>query len=118
MATSRGLYATWTSGYGVLSKTAGTMWARSVRSISKMPNAPCISTTPFPEFENVPTIRSHDDLYQLSLKEPDMFWGKLARSRLEWLRDFRQVKDVNMSRGYIRWFLDGKINASGMYSHW
>ena len=71
-----------------------------------------ISTTPVPEFESG-SIKTHDDLYKLSLEKPDLFWGKLARSRLNWFKDFSLVRDCDLSKGYIRWFLDGKINASG-----
>ena len=70
-----------------------------------------VSTTPFPEFDS--RFKTHDELYQYSLDQPDSFWGTLARSRLDWFEDFGQVKDCDMKKGHIRWFLDGKINVSG-----
>ena len=72
-------------------------------------------STPIPEFENEPGIKSHKDLYDFSLANPDEFWGSLARSRLEWFEEFDSVKDCNMETGDISWFLNGKINVSGMY---
>lgn len=72
-----------------------------------------ITTTPFPEFDN-DGLKSHNDLYRLSIEDPDYFWGTLARSRLQWYEDFGLVKDCNMAKGHIRWFLDGKINAAGI----
>ena len=83
---------------------------QSSRSVSS--NRKHVSTTPVPEFESG-SIRTHDDLYKLSLAKPDLFWGKLARSRLDWYKDFSLVRDCDLSKGHIRWFLDGKINASG-----
>ncbi|XP_071080511.1 acetyl-coenzyme A synthetase 2-like, mitochondrial [Haliotis cracherodii] len=70
------------------------------------------TTTPFPEFEGVPSIKTHDDLYRFSLENPDVFWGKLARSRLKWFHDFHKVKDCDMTDGKIQWFEGGKLNAS------
>ncbi|KAH3855500.1 hypothetical protein DPMN_098068 [Dreissena polymorpha] len=70
-----------------------------------------VTSTPMQEFTN-DDIKSHEELYRLSLEKPDYFWGKLARSRLQWMRDFGLVKDCNMQTGHIRWFLDGKINAA------
>jgi len=83
-------------------------------------NARCNSistTTPFPEFEN-DGLKTHDDLYKLSINDPDHFWGTLARSRLQWFQDFNLVKDCDLRKGHIRWFQDGKINASGKQMKW
>ena len=74
--------------------------------------ARAITTTPLPEFESH-GFSSHDDLYRMSIDQPDHFWGTLARSRLSWIKDFGMVKDCDLRRGHIRWFLDGKINVSG-----
>lgn len=84
-------------------------------SILQVTNARCnsiLTTTPFPEFHSE-GIKTHDDLYKLSIEDPDYFWGTLARSRLQWNEDFGLVKDCDLKKGHIRWFLDGKINASG-----
>ncbi|XP_050404428.1 acetyl-coenzyme A synthetase 2-like, mitochondrial [Patella vulgata] len=71
-----------------------------------------ISTTAFPEFDSVTGLNSHEDLYKMSLERPDLFWGKLARSRLKWEKDFHTVQDCDMTQGKVNWFIDGKINAS------
>jgi hypothetical protein len=72
-------------------------------------------STPIPEFENEPGIKSHKDLYDFSLANPEEFWGRLAKSRLKWFDDFDTVKDCDMKTGQISWFLNGKINVSGRY---
>ncbi|XP_069118171.1 acetyl-coenzyme A synthetase 2-like, mitochondrial [Argopecten irradians] len=71
-----------------------------------------ITTTPFPEFQGDPQLKSHADLYNASLQNPDYFWGTLAKSRLQWFQKFNQVKDCDINKGHIRWFMDGKLNAS------
>ena len=55
----------------------------------------------------------HGALYEESLRDPEAFWGDLARQRLRWFRPFDQVMDCDMHQGRISWFNGGKINASG-----
>ncbi|OWF53758.1 Acetyl-coenzyme A synthetase 2-like, mitochondrial [Mizuhopecten yessoensis] len=71
-----------------------------------------ITTTPFPEFQGDSRFKSHADLHNASLQNPDHFWGTLAKSRLQWFQTFNQVKDCDINKGHIRWFMDGKLNAS------
>lgn len=73
------------------------------------------TTTPFPEFEDLP-VKSHDDLYKLSLENPDLFWGRLAKSRLEWFRHFDIVQECDIINGKFKWFSNGQINVSGKFS--
>ena len=55
----------------------------------------------------------HGALYEESLKNPEAFWGDLARRRLRWIKDFDQVMDCDMSKGSFKWFLGGVINVAG-----
>ncbi|KAI8484374.1 PREDICTED: acetyl-coenzyme A synthetase 2-like, mitochondrial isoform X2 [Branchiostoma belcheri] len=70
------------------------------------------TTTPMPEADGFPGVRTHQDLYEFSLREPDTFWGTLAKSRLQWFRSFDRVSDCDMSEGRIKWFLGGQLNVS------
>lgn len=79
----------------------GPSWLRTVST-----------TTPFPEFADLTQIQSHDDLHKFSLENPKEFWGRLARSRLQWDQDFQTVFDCCMEEGNFKWFLEGKLNAS------
>lgn len=72
-------------------------------------------TTSFPEFQNDPKLQNHDQIYKFSLENPDKFWSMLARSRLQWAKDFDITKDCDISKGHIQWFLGGQMNASGNY---
>ena len=74
----------------------------------------CLAVLPSPgswtsELSHFP----HRDLYQLSVTEPDRFWGAAATDRLRWIEPFHQVRDCELTKGKINWFLGGKLNVSG-----
>ncbi|KAK2567479.1 Acetyl-coenzyme A synthetase 2-like [Acropora cervicornis] len=52
------------------------------------------------------------ELYKLSVKDPATFWGQLGASRLEWIKPFDNVMDVDLNLGQHRWFSGGKLNVS------
>ena len=56
---------------------------------------------------------NHAALYAESLKNPEQFWGDLARRRLRWIKEFDQVMDCDMQEGRFKWFIGGTINVSG-----
>lgn len=56
-----------------------------------------------------------DEHYELSVKDPSTFWGQLGASRLEWMKPFDNVMDVDLNLGQHRWFLGGKLNVSGEF---
>ena len=56
---------------------------------------------------------NHAAVYEESLKNPEAFWGDLARNRLRWIKEFDQVMDCDMKEGRLSWFNGGKINVSG-----
>ena len=58
-------------------------------------------TTPFPEF---PELSSHREIYEFSIKQPDEFWARVARSHLSFSRDFSVTSDFDLDRGKIEWF--------------
>ena len=74
-------------------------------------------TAEFPELSSFPaSVNSYEKLHKFSIENRDQFWGTLAKSRLQWNKEFKQVttgkftdKDVN-----LKWFIDGKLNASGI----
>ena len=57
--------------------------------------------------------KDHDRLYKLSVDDPDLFWGTLARDKLKWIDDFHTVQSSNMVLGKHEWFQGGKLNVSG-----
>ncbi|KAG0712676.1 Acetyl-coenzyme A synthetase 2-like, mitochondrial [Chionoecetes opilio] len=72
-----------------------------------------ITSTPLPEITDVfPGLHTHESIHQFSLDHPDEFWGGLARSRLEWQRQFQTVTDHDPEKAVFRWFPDGQLNVS------
>ena len=59
------------------------------------------------------TLADYERRYAESLRDPDDFWGDVAR-RLDWIRPPAQVKDTSFDAAdfRIRWFADGVLNAS------
>ena len=55
-----------------------------------------------------------DELYTTSIKNPDFFWGTLAKQFLQWDKPFEKVMDCNMEKGDIKWLTGGKLNVSGI----
>jgi hypothetical protein len=64
--------------------------------------------------------QTYEDLNEFSLKRPDLFWGSIARARIDWIQDFKQVcntasLDRLLEPGFrIKWFTGGKLNVTGM----
>ncbi|MGH6949115.1 MAG: acetate--CoA ligase, partial [Kiloniellales bacterium] len=52
-------------------------------------------------------------LYEQSITDPEGFWSEQGK-RIHWFKPFTQVKDSSFGPGKvsIRWFYDGKTNAS------
>jgi len=55
----------------------------------------------------------YQDLYHSSVEDPEAFWGEQGQ-RLDWIKPYTQVKDVNFKIPgvSIKWFADGTLNAS------
>ena len=53
------------------------------------------------------------EMYKQSVEDTDGFWGEHGK-RLDWIKPFTQVKDVNYNIPgvSIKWFADGTLNAS------
>ena len=57
----------------------------------------------------------HEKLYELSLNEPEKFWGPIAKSKIKWMEDFHTVTNSDIAKGKHEWFTGGKLNISGDY---
>ena len=67
--------------------------------------SPCLSS--------VLAGRSYKELYDLSVKDPDVFWGSIAKERLTWIKPVYSVKDCEITNAQTNWFVGGKLNVSG-----
>ncbi|XP_076848174.1 acetyl-coenzyme A synthetase 2-like, mitochondrial [Brachyhypopomus gauderio] len=56
--------------------------------------------------------KSYTELHELSLRDPETFWGSIAGERLTWSKRFEQVNDCDLATGRINWFLGGQLNVS------
>ncbi|KAG4033540.1 hypothetical protein MFRU_004g00480 [Monilinia fructicola] len=57
-------------------------------------------------------LDEYKKLYDESIKEPNKFWGRLARELLTWQKDFETVHSGSFVGGDNAWFLEGQLNAS------
>ena len=76
-------------------------------------------TSEFPELRQFPTgIDSYEKLHRFSVENNDLFWSTIAKSRLQWIQEFSQVKsgDFNDENFKLKWFIDGKLNVSGKHT--
>ena len=53
-------------------------------------------------------------MYRESVENPEAFWSKQARERLDWIKPFTQVKDTSFDAHdlHVRWFADGQLNVA------
>jgi acetyl-CoA synthetase len=51
------------------------------------------------------------ELYEQSITDPEGFWSEQAEQFLSWEQPWSKVLDWDYSKGYIRWFEGGKLNA-------
>ncbi|MBU6469045.1 MAG: acetate--CoA ligase [Betaproteobacteria bacterium] len=69
---------------------------------------------PSAEFVKEATIKGMDQYQALcdeAARDPQAFWGRLAKEHLDWHKPFTRVLDESQAPFY-RWFDDGLINAS------
>ena len=70
-----------------------------------------------PELKEFPDdIDTYEKLHKFSVENSELFWGTLARRRIEWYEEFHEVcnfKDFNAKDFNLKWFSGGKLNVSG-----
>ena len=59
-------------------------------------------------------LQTFFDLYQLSVTDPEYFFGKVGKSLLDWKKPFKRAYSCCTSKRRIEWFSGGKLNISGM----
>lgn len=50
--------------------------------------------------------------YKKSVREPRKFWSKIAEENFIWYQAWDKVFEFDMSKGEVKWFLDGKLNIA------
>ncbi|KAI8089392.1 acetyl-coenzyme A synthetase [Halteromyces radiatus] len=59
----------------------------------------------------VTSFEQYQDLWEQSVKDPQTFFGNLARETLTWSKPFETVLNGSFTEGDIGWFLEGELNA-------
>ena len=70
------------------------------------------SYPPASEFVSRAHVKSRADyqaVYEAAKENPEAFWGKLAREKLDWFEPF--TKTLEWNAPFAKWFSGGKINA-------
>ncbi|TVR12138.1 MAG: acetate--CoA ligase [Planctomycetota bacterium] len=60
---------------------------------------------------HIASMEQYQQWYEHSLRDPDTFWGDMARAHLTWQHAFSTVHDCNLNEGQVAWFLGGQLNA-------
>ncbi len=59
---------------------------------------------------HIKSLEEYKKLYNQSIKNPEAFWGKIAREQLTWFKPFTKVLKANFAKAEHQWFLGGKTN--------
>ena len=57
-------------------------------------------------------LGGYSSIYRHSIEQNDDFWSTVAKSRIDWIKEFTQVNDSNFADGKISWFADGRLNVA------
>ena len=59
----------------------------------------------------ISSLEQYREMYRHSVEDPDDFWKQMADTEIDWFHNFIQVRDSDLSTGYVGWFLGGKLNV-------
>ncbi|MFQ5354096.1 MAG: acetate--CoA ligase, partial [Thermodesulfobacteriota bacterium] len=54
----------------------------------------------------------YETLYKESIDDPEGFWARMAEENLDWTKKWDKVLEYDFHRPEIKWFLNGRLNAS------
>ncbi|VBB43175.1 acetyl-CoA synthetase [uncultured Desulfatiglans sp.] len=66
----------------------------------------------FSRTAHIRSMAEYEALYKRSAEDPEGFWGEMAETHLSWYRKWDKVWDWDFHKPYIRFFVNGKLNAS------
>jgi len=64
----------------------------------------------FAQDARINTLAQYRRLYDESIRSPEKFWGRQARSELVWFKPWKKVLQWKIP--FAKWFLGGKLNVS------
>jgi acetyl-CoA synthetase len=57
------------------------------------------------------TEQRYRELYRRSIEDPEGFWSEQADRFVSWSARWKKVLDWDFTKGYVRWFEGGRLNA-------
>ncbi|WP_254514051.1 acetate--CoA ligase [Anatilimnocola floriformis] len=67
-------------------------------------------TADFQAAAKIGSFAAYESLYEESIRDPEKFWGELARKDLHWFKPFNKVLDWQPP--FAKWFVGGTTNVS------
>lgn len=64
----------------------------------------------FSAASRVPSMAAYKKLWNESIRQPDRFWGRHAKSELVWMKPFKKV--LQWKEPVAKWFVGGQLNVS------
>ena len=66
----------------------------------------------FTKKAHIKSIEEYENLYEMSVSDPESFWSEMAEKYITWFKKWDKVLEWNFKKPEIKWFAGGKLNAS------
>ena len=60
----------------------------------------------------IKSMAEYETMYKRSIEDPEGFWAEIAEQNITWYKKWDKVLDYDFNKPYIKWFINGKLNAS------
>ncbi|WP_353683731.1 acetate--CoA ligase [Thermodesulfovibrio sp. 3907-1M] len=60
----------------------------------------------------IKSMAEYEAMYKRSVEDPEGFWAEVAEQNITWYKKWDKVLDYDFEKPYIKWFINGKLNAS------
>jgi len=60
----------------------------------------------------IKSMAEYEAMYKRSIEDPEGFWAEIAEQNITWYKKWDKVLDYDFNKPYIKWFINGKLNAS------
>lgn len=61
---------------------------------------------------HIKSLAEYEALYKRSKEDPEGFWAEMAEKHISWFKKWDRVWDWDFHKPYIKFFINGKLNAS------
>ena len=61
---------------------------------------------------HIKSMAEYEKIYKWSVENPEDFWAKMAEEHISWYKKWDKVWDWDFEKPYIKFFVNGKLNAS------